>query len=184
MDLMYTAIITVVSGFISALVATKLGLQKDLVSTRRERLERYAVSLFAIDELMDSLKDKYLFSNDDIVVNENDLNTVEMLTALYFVYVKDELNKFIEAIRLFKSHVYVSQLGILKAQQQSSDPARKILPTKQVMDDWVNLRGDVIVARNQLLESLIKKYPLLEEKSLIKNALQKIKFYFENPFFN
>lgn len=179
MGLIYTAIVTVASGFISALVATKLGLQKDLVNTRRERLERYAVSLFAIDELLDSFKDKYLFSKDN-VVNENDLNTVEMLTSLYFVNVKSELADFLKEMNAFKSFMYSSQITMLKSVQPGGSSS-DVLPTQQMMTSYSPLRANVIIARNELLNSLIEKYPLLEEKSTVKNILLKIKIYFENP---
>jgi hypothetical protein len=100
------------------------------------------------------------------------------------VRVKDELDIFLKKVRLIKSNVYAMHLRILNSQQQSLNPTIKVLPTQQEMNSWTTLRADVDDAREELLKALIKKYPLLEEKSLIKIILLKIKFYFKNPFFS
>jgi hypothetical protein len=161
MDLIYTAVTTLIAGAISSYLTIKLTLKKDLVNTRRDRLEKFAFSLFAIDELLEDYRDKYLFGKDEILINELHLNQIEMLCKLYFKSIENELSEFENEIRRYKVLMFQSQLELIKI-QRAGDVLRKPLPSQKMMDECTDLIGLIDDKKNLLLKALLEKYPLLD----------------------
>ena len=162
-----TALITLASGFISSYITIKLGLHRDLVTTKRERIEKYAMSLVSIDYMVEKLKERYLFSKDEIEIDEAALGTVEMLTKLYFEDIKDEFNSFNLAINTYKSYLYQTQYQLLVAQQASSTPLIKSIPTQKMIDSVTNQALIIYGERNKLLDTLTNRYGALIKKGVL-----------------
>lgn len=161
MDLIYTAIVTLVAGTISSVLTIKLALKKDLINTRRDRLEKFACSLFAIDELLEDYRDKYLFGKDEILINESNLNQVEMLCKLYFKRIENELSEFQFQIKQYKVLMFESQLELIKIQREG-DVMKKALPNEKMISECTKLISVIDDKKNILIEALLKKYPLLD----------------------
>ena len=161
MDLIYTAVTTLVAGAISSFLTIKLTLNKDLVNTRRDRLEKFACSLFAIDELLEDYRDKYLFSKDKTLINESNLNQIEMLCKLYFKNIEDVLSEFLTEIRRYKVLMFESQLELIKIQREG-DVLKTPLPNERMMNEYTELIAAIANKKNMLLKALLEKYPLLD----------------------
>ncbi len=161
MDLIYTAVTTLVAGAISSFLTIKLTLKKDLVNTRRDRLEKFACSLFAIDELLEDYRDKYFFGRDETLINEFNLNQIEMLCKLYFKRIENELSEFQMEIKRYKLLMFQSQLKLIKIQREG-DVMKKSLPNEKMMDECTDLIALIDDKKNLLLKALLEKYPLLD----------------------
>jgi hypothetical protein len=172
---LYTGFLTLISGFISSYITIKFGLHKDLIVTRRERIEKYAMSLISIDVMLEKYKQKYLFSYDDVEIDEIGLGTVEMLTKLYFTKVQKEFNSFNMSVAKYKQNLFATKSQLLITQQASQYPTVKAIPTQQMIDESSELTMKAYEERNALLVSLIKAYPLLEDKNLVSKGIHKLK---------
>lgn len=172
---LYTGFITLISGFISSYITIRFGLHKDLVVTRRERIEKYAMSLISIDLMLEQYRQRYLFSDDDTKIDEMGLGTVEMLTKLYFSRVASNFHAFNKAVGLYKQSLFVIRSQLLVAQQVSENPAIKPIPTKHMIDECTSLTRKVFEERNELLNALIEAYPLLDDKGITERILIKVR---------
>lgn len=160
MDFIYTAVTTLVAGIISSFLTTKFTLNKDLVNTRRDRLEKFATCLFAIDELLEDYRDKYLFSKDEVLINESNLNQIEMLCKLYFKNIDNEMSEFQSAVRKYKALMFKTQLELIRIQREG-DVFKKVLPSQEVINECRELMGVIDDKKDVLLNNLLAKYPLL-----------------------
>jgi hypothetical protein len=169
---LYTSLVALASGFVSSYITIKLGLHKDLITTKRERIEKYAMSLISVDGMLEKYREKYLFGYDDVVIDENGLGTVEVLTKLYFAKVSDDFNSFNKAVGEFKKNLFSTKQQLLISQQASQYPSIKSVPTQTMIDDSVRLYSVVYGERNALLQALVKSYPLLEDESFITRYIR------------
>ena len=172
---LYTGFVTLISGFISSYITIKFGLHKDLVVTRRERIEKYAMSLISIDVMLQKYRQKYLFSDDEVEIDEVGLGTVEMLTKLYFVRVQKEFNSFNMSVVKYKQNLFATKSQLLITQQASQHSTVKVIPTQQMIDESTKLTMKLYEERNALLASLIKAYPLLDDKNLFSKIIYRLK---------
>lgn len=163
----YTLLASLLSGFVSSYVTVRLGLHKDLVAIRRERFERLATLLINVDETLQNYRNKYLFGDDEIQVDDVQFSQIEMLIKLYFAKVEKEFSRFKLTVINYKKNLFESKQQLINSQQSSKFFNTKAIPTQQMIDDNTNLTMKVFGERDILLEALITKYPLLKEKSFM-----------------
>lgn len=167
-----SAFLAFIASLFGSFAGAKLGLRKDLVTIKRSRLEDYVKIIHSCDDYTTALSNHYLFEENS-QITEQAISSLSTLTLLYFYKVQTEFDNFKQSLNKFKIFLMNYKIDRLNNPAQTND-----LRQEAINESKKHFK-DIYSCREELIESLIRNYPLLKDAYDDQKGVKKILHFFK-----